>query len=370
MSFNPEYELIKAGQVNGRYITNERVNAFLSSLSSAVKVEVIGSSVLGRPIKTIEIGTGTQRILMWSQMHGNESTTTKAVLDLVNYLQSGNINTNRILRNCTIKIVPILNPDGAEAYTRVNANQVDLNRDAQDLSQPESNVLRQLFNSFQPAYCFNLHDQRTIYNVGDSTKPASVSFLSPSVDDARTITPSRATAMQLIVAMNEILQKIVPGQVGRYDDAHNLNCVGDTFQTLGSPTVLFEAGHFKEDYQREISRKLIFEALLTATTVISNESILDFNVRHYLEIPENGKQFFDVLIKNISSYDPNYKAEDAVGILFEEVLKNESIAFLPKIEKVGALDSFIGHKTYDCEKEEDLLELRKQTQLCSIINNN
>ena len=47
-----------------------------------------------------------------------------------------------ILKACTLYIIPILNPDGAKAYTRLNANEVDLNRDAQDLSQPESKVLR------------------------------------------------------------------------------------------------------------------------------------------------------------------------------------------------------------------------------------
>jgi hypothetical protein len=47
-------------------------------------------------------------------------------------------------------------------YTRLNANEVDLNRDSQNLTQPESKVLREIFDLFQPHYCFNLHDQRTI----------------------------------------------------------------------------------------------------------------------------------------------------------------------------------------------------------------
>jgi hypothetical protein len=44
----------------------------------------------------------------------------------------------------------------------LNANEVDLNRDSQNLTQPESKVLREIFDLFQPHYCFNLHDQRTI----------------------------------------------------------------------------------------------------------------------------------------------------------------------------------------------------------------
>jgi murein tripeptide amidase MpaA len=38
----------------------------------------------------------------------------------------------------------MLNPDGAKTYTRENANKVDLNRDSQDLTQPESKILRKL----------------------------------------------------------------------------------------------------------------------------------------------------------------------------------------------------------------------------------
>jgi hypothetical protein len=47
-----------------------------------------------------------------------------------------------------------------------------------------------------------------------------------------------------------VLQRYIPGQIGRFDDSFNLNC-GDTFQAMGVPTLLFEAGHFEGDYQRK-----------------------------------------------------------------------------------------------------------------------
>lgn len=364
-----EYEEIKVKEVQGRYVTNENVLDFLSKLNDSFTIETVGQSVQGRPIKTIEMGSGPNRILMWSQMHGNESTTTKAVLDLINYLDGKGSFADDIKRNCTLKIIPILSPDGAEDYTRVNGNGIDLNRDAQDLSQPESIVLREAFESFSPNFSFNLHDQRTIYNVGDTDKPASVSFLSPSVDEARIVTGSRATAMRVIVAMNKMLQTIVRGQVGRYDDGYNLNCVGDSFQTFGCPTILFEAGHFQKDYLREETRRLIFQSLFTAIMTIGDEKVSDFDSEEYLKIPENGKQFFDIIIKNTHAYNVKYKEGDSVGILFEEVLKDGKIEFVPKIEKVGALNSYFGHKTYDCSIEKELSDLNRQTQICSIINN-
>lgn len=364
-----EYEKIKVKEVLGRYVTNEHVFDFLSRLNSSFDIKSQGESVLGRLIKSIEIGYGPNRILMWSQMHGNESTTTKAVLDLIKYLDGKERTADDIKRKCTLKIIPILSPDGAEAYTRVNANNIDLNRDAQDLSQPESLVLREVFESFNPDLCFNLHDQRTIYNVGDTAQPASVSFLSPSVDQARSVKASRATAMQAIVAMNEMLQTIVPGQVGRYNDGYNLNCVGDSFQTLGCPTILFEAGHYKEDYAREETRKLIFQSLLTASTTIGDEKLFGFDTDDYFKIPENGKQFFDILIKNVHLYDSKFVDGHSIGLLYEEVLQEGKIFFQPEVGKVGEFENYFGHANYDCAIESDLLKLRKDSSICSVINN-
>ncbi len=359
-----EYQNIKAADVQGRYITNDDLSDFLEQLQGSAEITTLGNSVLEKPIISVVMGSGSKRILMWSQMHGNESTTTKAVFDLINYL----LGQPGILAQCTLMIIPILNPDGAEAYTRANANTVDLNRDAQDLSQPESQILRTVFETFKPDFCFNLHDQRTIYNVGRKDRPATVSFLSPSVDKTRSVTDAREKAMQLIVAMNGSLQQVIPDQVGRYDDAFNPNCVGDTFQSLNCPTILFEAGHFQEDYNRERTRELIFQALINAVLVISNGSLQDFSMEDYFEIPENGKLFFDVLVKNLHYYDPKHAEESAVGILFEEVLESGEIRFLPRIEKIGSLNTCFGHLTYDCGVEEELSSLRNDSKINGLIS--
>jgi hypothetical protein len=106
-------------------------------------------------------------------------------------------------------------------YTRENANGIDLNRDAQHLSQPESQVLRQAFDNFKPDYCFNMHDQRTIYGAGTTGKPATVSFLAPSYNQKCEFNDARLRAVDVIVAMNNELQKYIPGQIGRFDDTFN-----------------------------------------------------------------------------------------------------------------------------------------------------
>ncbi len=363
-----EYLSIKEKSVLGRYVVNENIDGFLEKIKGNFEVEIVGKSVLGLPIKSILFGTGPKKILMWSQMHGNESTTTKAVLDLINYLNSDRPKAETVLKKCTITIIPILNPDGAAAFTRVNANAVDLNRDAQQRTQPESRALRSVFQEFQPDYCFNLHDQRTIFNVGDTSKPATLSFLAPAHDEIRSVSPARSLSMKLIVAMNRMVQKQIPGQVGRYDDAFNANCVGDTFQMTGIPTVLFEAGHYPDDYERERTREYIFQALMTALHAIGKKKVSELDPSEYFLIPENQKKYFDVLIRNAYIIDQSLKKGDAIGILYVETLNNETIDFVPKIDKTGSLDGYYGHKTYNCLIDSDLKALKRHSAVLQLLS--
>ncbi|MBU3025748.1 MULTISPECIES: M14 family metallopeptidase [Zobellia] len=362
MSITPShYNTIKENSVYGRYVVNEQILDFLSRNEDRHQVKTIGSSVQGRPIKSLQMGAGPIKVLMWSQMHGNESTTTKAVLDLVNFLNEGTSVAESILKHCTLLIIPMLNPDGASVYTRVNANQVDLNRDAQERTQPESVVLRGVFDAFQPDYCLNLHDQRTIFNVGLTDKPATVSFLAPAHDPERSISKTRGVSMQLIVAMNQLLQKMIPGQVGRYDDAFNANCIGDSFQMLNVPTILFESGHYPGDYERERTREYIFYALLKVLEVISENNIDAYPQQAYFDIPENGKLFYDILIKNAQVLGEKWGDGEAIGILYVETLKGNTLEFVPSLAKSGKLDGCFGHKTYDCLNEAEREELRQQS---------
>ncbi|PIF01242.1 MAG: peptidase M14 [Maribacter sp.] len=355
------YNSAREKTLKGRYITLDHIVPVLDHLPENFKVKVIGHSVNRLPIHTVTFGSGNTKILMWSQMHGNESTTTKAVFDLFNLFRSNMGFCGTILKNCTIMVIPMLNPDGARAYTRTNANKVDLNRDAQDRGQPESIVLHNCYRDFEPDYCFNLHGQRTIFNVGNTPKPATVSFLAPAFDEERNISTSRLQSMRLIAAMNEVLQNIIPGQIGRYDDGFNTNCVGDTFQMQDTPTVLFEAGHYADDYDREHTRRFIFMALFTALQVISEGTLDSFDKEMYFGIPDNNRLFYDILVLNAHIIDSiKYNPGDSIGLLFKEILQNGRIVFVPYIEKSGNLENCFGHKTYDCSQESDLSALESQ----------
>ncbi|WP_228851637.1 M14 family zinc carboxypeptidase [Aegicerativicinus sediminis] len=340
----------RENRLEGRYITNDHIEPIIKYLPETFRIEIIGKSVLGRDVYSVTFGDGPLKILMWSQMHGNESTTTKAVFDLINTIINENDEwLKEILVKVTIKIIPILNPDGANAYTRVNANNVDLNRDAQDLTQPESIMLRNEFNKFKPSICLNLHGQRTIFGAGNQGKAATVSFLAPTQDHVRSITPNRKVAMQLINEMRQSLEQIIPSQIGVYEDSFNLNCVGDTFQHLGVPTILFEAGHFSGDYQREYTRYLIYHSYMVLLQSVVTNSYLNDNSSKYFEIPQNEKCFFDIIVRNVSIFNNGSNEVIDVAIQYEEMLQDSDIQFIPKIAALKKLNEFHGHKELNAD---------------------
>jgi hypothetical protein len=115
--------------LSGRYLPLESIEPILQRLNTDNQLSVVGKSVLQNPI-AIRLAK-ENKILLWSQMHGNESTTTKALFDFLNVFAESAL-ADQLLRN----FVFLLNRRSGYVYA-LNANEVDLNRDSQNLTQPE-----------------------------------------------------------------------------------------------------------------------------------------------------------------------------------------------------------------------------------------
>lgn len=340
--------------LQGRYLNANTIQKLLITYKPYENTSFKGRSVLGVSIPVYQFGTGALKVLMWSQMHGNETTTTKALLDFMAFLRANNPQSQHLLSLVTLVLVPVLNPDGATAYTRVNANGVDLNRDFKAFTQPESKFLKEIFNAVAPDFCFNLHDQRTIFSAGNTNKTATLSFLSPSADEKRTITPARELSMKLIAAIHQHIQFLTPAGVGvgRYNDSFNPNCAGDHFQSLGVPTLLYEAGHYPLDYQRENTRAYVFEALLAALNALSSHSYTSFTTTDYHKITENEMRFIDLGVKNAYIHNNTIAKDALLAFQYEEVLHLGNIIFTPKFIPDASPEDYYFHKIIDLEKSE------------------
>jgi hypothetical protein len=335
--------------LKGKYIPLDVIMPLLESYKSIFEISEIGKSVQQRSIYQVKIGSGKTKILLWSQMHGNEPTTTKGLFDFFKFLASDDKKAQEIKKNYTLLCIPMLNPDGAFAYTRENANAIDLNRDALHASQPEMQVLKTLYADFQPDFCYNLHDQRTIFGTEGHNLPATISFLAPAYNQNREYNQVRLRAISIINQMNIELKKYIPNQIGRFDDSYNINCTGDYFTTQNTPTILFEAGHFQDDYQREESRKFVFIALFSSFQVINENVIVSNEIDNYLRISQNNKNYFDIIYKNVKIIDNCVEKIISFAAQFEEVLINNEVKFICKISKIDEVDTFFGHIEYDCE---------------------
>ena len=143
-----------------RTISFAEMETFLQSLdgTSGVSVSVEGASTAGRPLYAVHLtGAGNRpwRILLYAQQHGDEVAGKDALLYLVRDIAR---DPELLPADVDLWVVPMVNPDGAEANTRENAAGADLNRDHISLEQPETQALHRLARRLRPSVAVDCHE--------------------------------------------------------------------------------------------------------------------------------------------------------------------------------------------------------------------
>ncbi|NNE28951.1 MAG: peptidase M14 [Saprospiraceae bacterium] len=306
------HEKFKAKEINDMRFMHKDIQPLLETAAyhKDFSKKKLGESIEGRDIHLLSYGEGATSVLLWSQMHGDEPTATMALMDIFNFLTSSDDfdPLRRILkRNLNIHFIPMLNPDGAQRFMRHNANYVDLNRDALRLQNPESRILKAARDSLDAKWGFNLHDQNRYYAAGITENTASISFLAPAYNYDKDINEVRGNAMKLIVGMNRLLQKYLPGHVGRYNDAFEPRAFGDNIQKWGTSTILVESGGLKNDPEKQHLRKLHFVLLLSSLLDIAEQKYEEYPMEEYEEIPYNDSNSFHDFILRKAQVERNGK---------------------------------------------------------------
>jgi Zinc carboxypeptidase len=280
----------------------KRLGALGSSAQKLFAVEQIGESVEGRSINHVQVGTGPLRVLLWSQMHGDEPTATSALFDLFEYIRRHREDpvVERILGRLTLHAVPMLNPDGAERFQRRNAQSIDVNRDALRLQTPEGRALKSLRDRLNPRVGFNLHNQGWRTSVGDPPKPASISLLSVAFDEARTESAGRKLTKQICAVIRDALEPFASGQIGRYDDEFEVRAFGDNITLWGTPVVLIETGPWPSQEPDAPLVRLNFIALVAALDALATGQVERADPRRYDSLPMNESNVFYTLVKNVT----------------------------------------------------------------------
>lgn len=347
------FQAFKEPSLTHRRFKHKDIVPLIKKRKPGFAVDTLGQSIQGREIYQLSYGEGSIKVLLWSQMHGNESTATMALFDLFNFLEGGDddFDSLRSLINnkLSLRFIPMVNPDGAEVFQRRNALDVDLNRDAIDEATPEARVLKAAREDFQPSFGFNLHDQQIYYNAKGTDKPATISVLAPAYNEAKEVNEVRKKSMQIIVGMNKMLQRAVPGQVGKYDDAFEPRAFGDNFQKWGTSTILIESGGYRGDPEKQYIRQLNFMVILNALYEIATESYFEYPIEDYFAIPDNDNKLMDLIVRRVKVDHRGNSFEVDLGIKQQEHQLGSSYRVSGAIVDKGDLSVFYGYEELNAE---------------------
>jgi hypothetical protein len=271
------------------------VQALAAKHAGRVRAEEAGKSVEGRPIHLVTVGTGERRVLLWSQMHGDEPSATPALLDLADYLLTAP-EGREILDRLTLLMVPMLNPDGSERVARRNAQGIDINRDALNLATPEGRLLKAIRDRHRPILGFNLHDQDRRTTVGETGHLATIALLAVAGDAQGTMSEGRARAKRAASAVVGALRPLIGESIARYDEDWSPRAFGDNITAWGTPVLLIESGGYAGALT-DLTR-LNFVALVSVLRDLAADDLAGHDPALYEALARNKEDAFaDVVIR-------------------------------------------------------------------------
>jgi hypothetical protein len=312
--------------------------------SDLFRVDEVGRSGEGRPLRTVSFGDGPRSVFLWSQMHGDESTASMALADIYNLVARNPSHpvVRTILEGATVHTLPLLNPDGAQRFQRRNAQGIDINRDARVLSTPEARTLKAVRDRLSPEFGFNLHDQGIGTRVGRTDRGVAIALLSPPFDESREVNDVRHRAMEVMGVMIQTMDPLVGGHIAKYDDTFNPRAFGDLITQWGTSTILIESGGWEDDPQKQYLRKVNFVAILAALESIATGSYEGVGREAYLALPPNGRRIGDLLVTGgtvVIRGLPPYRADFLVSYDEPLLLEGGTIADIGDLAEGEARDT-------------------------------
>lgn len=226
-----------------RYWSWKRWNEQLESVPTEWRRELLGTSEEGRPLWAFTLGNGPITRLAWAQMHGNEPTATHSLLRIMQQVSA-------LPHGESWAFFPLVNPDGADRFTRVNAKGVDINRDARERQSREAQILWDWIQHHNPKVAYNLHDQRSWFGIPNSSLSATFSVLAARANPEGSLTPAMRTAQGAAGDLATIFQNLSGLPTTTFDDSFYPGAFGENVQGSGIPVVLVETGSHLSGYNR------------------------------------------------------------------------------------------------------------------------
>ena len=100
------------------------------------------------------------------------------------------------------------------------------------------------------------------------------------------------------------------------------------------------------DYNRDITLKLVRDAIIIGLNVIAKKDYIQFAAEEYFYIPENSNDYVDIIIHGVTIIDGDETlSNQSLALQYEEILDHNRILFQPKCVTYGVNLDLIGHQT-------------------------
>ncbi|TDD50644.1 hypothetical protein E1286_11925 [Nonomuraea terrae] len=192
-----------------------------------VTVHKAGRSGEGRDLLYATVGRGPDVFWLHARIHGDELHSTESVLQVLDHLASGDPDARLIRERMTVIVIPMYNPDGAEANIRQSTtpNRIDLNRDWENFAQPESRAWYALWQQMRPRLALDLHHMGTAPVVEGTDELNQFQIGIRPIDPSRMTATQWRTAQQLSMVSVNALDGFGQTHVARYPDIDITNAV-------------------------------------------------------------------------------------------------------------------------------------------------
>jgi hypothetical protein len=301
-----------------------------------------GASMEGRTIWAARLGTGPVRILVWARQHGDEPICCAAAINALNYLlkRPDDPAARTILDGATILLLPLMNPDGAQRFTRRNAQGIDVNRDARLAMTLEGGTLRRLKDEFSPSIAFNLHDMKPRKSTSSEHELVALAVQAGPFDEWGGDNEVRRQGKRLCACMAQAAGAYAHGHITRYDAPFMPRAFGDSMMRWGVACCLIESGGWYGPGAQAFVERLHWLALLAGLHAAATGSEASANAAYYDALPlDTGPCFFDILIHRAKLLDGSARPviEGDIGIYQERYGRRASD---DKTRPLGQIEDF------------------------------
>jgi len=136
----------------------------------ATETRILGYTKRKTPIKGFFVGRGKRHVIVLGAIHGDEPSSAAVVESFVTLVAK-----NEFIKEMTVIVIPVLNPDGLSNESRTNHSGVDINRNfpaaswqpgskrarynpgEKPSSEPETRVMIELIKKWSPSLIISVH---------------------------------------------------------------------------------------------------------------------------------------------------------------------------------------------------------------------